>query len=97
MGYVGWGSSGATESALVTAVNSRTHQRRQGVISCGSYLFPFHVLALDKYTSLVMAEREPKVLLCREGLHQGGRRVCGFHHGEQTSQCDGLEDLSVGL
>lgn len=58
--YVGWGSSGATESALVTAVNSRTHQRRQGWISCGSYLFPFHVLALDKYTSLVMAEREPK-------------------------------------
>lgn len=58
--YVEWRSSGATESALVTAVNSRTHQCRQGWISCGSYLFPFHVLALDKRTSLVMAEREPK-------------------------------------
>jgi hypothetical protein len=58
--YVGWGSSGATESALVTVTNIRTHQQRRGWISCGSYLFPFHVLALDKRTSLVMAEREPK-------------------------------------
>jgi hypothetical protein len=39
-----------------------------------------------------------EVRLGREGLHQR-RATCipGFHHGEQTSQCDGLEDLSVGL
>jgi hypothetical protein len=58
--YVGWGSSGATEAALVTATNTKTHQKRRGWISCGSYLFPFHVLTLDKSNSLVMAEREPK-------------------------------------
>jgi hypothetical protein len=58
--YVRWGSSGATEAALVTAINTQTHQKRRGWISCGSYLFPFHVLTLDKSNSLVMAEREPK-------------------------------------
>lgn len=58
--YVGWGSSGATESAFVTAMNTRTRQKRTGWISCGSYIFPFHVLKLDKKISLVMAEREPK-------------------------------------
>jgi hypothetical protein len=58
--YVGWGSSGATEAALITATNAKTHQKLTGWISCGSYVFPFHVLKLNNKLSLVMAEREPK-------------------------------------
>jgi hypothetical protein len=58
--YVGWGTDGATDAALITATNVKTSQRLQGWISCGSYLFPFNVMKLNKAISLVMAEREPK-------------------------------------
>lgn len=60
MKFVRWGSDGATDAALITATNIATHAKRQGWVSCGSYLFPFNVLRLDKTSSLVMAEREPK-------------------------------------
>lgn len=58
--YVRWGSSGATDAALVTATNIKTHLTKSGWISCGSYLFPFNTLKLSDNYSLVMAEREPK-------------------------------------
>jgi len=58
--YVRWGSSGATDAALVTATNIKTHMTKSGWISCGSYLFPFNTLKLSNGYSLVMAEREPK-------------------------------------
>ncbi len=58
--YVAWGSSGATESAFITATNRSSNKKICGWVSCGSYLFPFHVLPLDRKSSLVMAEREPK-------------------------------------
>ena len=58
--YVRWGSSGATDAALVTATNIKTHLTKSGWISCGSYLFPFNTLKLSDGYSLVMAEREPK-------------------------------------
>lgn len=58
--YVGWGTDGATDAALVSATNATTHRRLEGWVSCGSYMFPFRVLKIDKDYSLVMAEREPK-------------------------------------
>src|SRR5574344_903193 len=58
--FIGWGSDGATEAALVSTFNRKTGEHHKGWISCGSYLFPFQVLKLNKKLSLVMAEREPK-------------------------------------
>lgn len=62
--YVEWRSQGALSALLVEAQPLHNEQPQgkplRGWITCGSYLFPFQELALNKHVSLVMAQREPE-------------------------------------
>ncbi|MCF0184533.1 MAG: cytochrome c biogenesis protein ResB [Bacteroidaceae bacterium] len=58
--YVEWKNMGATTAAHVTAKQRETGEMKEGWVSCGSFMFPYHALKLDERYSLVMPEREPK-------------------------------------
>lgn len=58
--YVEWHSMGAAYAAFVKAENRKTHEKRQGWVSCGSFMFPYKALKLDSVCSLVMPDREPR-------------------------------------
>lgn len=58
--YVDCYSTGATYAVHVEAVNKVKGIRREGWISCGSFLFPYQVLKLDSACSLAMPDREPE-------------------------------------
>lgn len=53
-------SVGATYAVYLEAVNSRNGVKKEGWVSCGSFLFPYKAIRLDSLTSLVMPEREPQ-------------------------------------
>jgi hypothetical protein len=78
--YVPWKSTGAMCALLVSARSDkaviggrRATVSRRGWVTCGSYLFPYQILALDDSVSLVMPDREPQryvsrvQILTREG------------------------------
>lgn len=56
--YVEWPTVGATNAAYI--VLTRGDQRREGWVSCGSFLFPYQALRIDSLTSVVMPDREPR-------------------------------------
>ena len=58
--FVSFQSVGATHAAYVVAKNAKTKERREGWISCGSFLFPYKALRLNEKLSLIMPQREPK-------------------------------------
>ena len=53
-------SMGATYAVYLEAVNQKNGQKKEGWVSCGSFLFPYKAIRLDSLTSLVMPEREPQ-------------------------------------
>lgn len=53
-------SMGATYAVYLEAVNRKKGERKEGWVSCGSFLFPYKAIRLDSLTSLVMPEREPQ-------------------------------------
>ena len=53
-------SMGATYAVYLEAVNQKSGQKKEGWVSCGSFLFPYKAIRLDSLTSLVMPEREPQ-------------------------------------
>ena len=53
-------SVGATTAVYVTARRKDTGEKREGWISCGSFMFPYKALRLDETVSLVMPPREPR-------------------------------------
>ena len=63
--YETWEQVGATSALLVKAVSDQTGIERRGWLTCGSYMFPFQMLALNDSISLVMADREPQRFISR--------------------------------
>lgn len=58
--FVAFHSTGATYAVYVKALNVRTNERREGWVSCGSFLFPYKALRLSQHLSLIMPDREPR-------------------------------------
>jgi len=58
--YTEFHSMGATFAAYLKAVNKQNNAKREGWVSCGSFVFPYKALRLDSLTSVVMPEREPQ-------------------------------------
>lgn len=58
--FVSFQSVGAMYAVYVVAKNAKTKERREGWISCGSFLFPYKALRLNEKLSLIMPQREPK-------------------------------------
>ena len=61
--YETWEQVGATSALLVKA--DQTGIERRGWLTCGSYMYPFQMLALNDSISLVMADREPQRFISR--------------------------------
>ncbi|MDR2466120.1 MAG: cytochrome c biogenesis protein ResB [Prevotellaceae bacterium] len=53
-------SEGATSALYVRARNPQTGVSREGWVSCGNYMFPYHSLRLSADESLIMPRREPR-------------------------------------
>jgi len=69
-------SVGATYAVYLEALNSKTHQMKEGWVSCGSFLFPYKALRLDSLTSLIMPEREPQRFASTVTVYtEAGRQV----------------------
>lgn len=58
--FVEFHSEGATTALYVKAYHEANGLKKEGWVSCGSYIFPYVSLQLDDEVSLVMPEREPK-------------------------------------
>lgn len=58
--YVEWPTVGATNAAYIEAVGPDGIEKREGWVSCGSFLFPYQALKLDSALSIVMPDREPR-------------------------------------
>ena len=58
--YVPYFSDGCAAAVFVEACNKKTKETAKGWVSCGSYVFPYNALTLNKKTSVVMPDREPK-------------------------------------
>ena len=58
--YVHRPSSGATCAVLVKASSANGRRVKTGWVTCGSYMYPYQLLALDSKESLVMSGREPQ-------------------------------------
>lgn len=58
--YTAFKSMGASYAAHLKAVNLHNGAQRQGWVSCGSFMFPYHPLRLDDSVSIVMPEREAR-------------------------------------
>ena len=72
--FIPFTSSGAASAAHVTAKGPAGE--RQGWLTCGSYLFPHQVLALDDSVNLVMPQREPRRYVSRVQLFtESGKNV----------------------
>ena len=53
-------SMGATYAIYLKAKNRKTHETKEGWVSCGSFMFPYKALKLNDRISMVMPEREPQ-------------------------------------
>lgn len=53
-------SMGATYAVYLKAKNRKTHETKEGWVSCGSFMFPYKALKLNDRMSMVMPEREPQ-------------------------------------
>ncbi len=74
--FVAFHSIGATYAVYIEADNRLTGVRREGWVSCGSFLFPYKALRLDEQVSLVMPEREPQRFTSDVKLYtQSGRKL----------------------
>lgn len=74
--FVAFHSIGATYAVYIEADNRLTGVRREGWVSCGSFLFPYKALRLDEQVSLVMPEREPQRFASDVKLYtQSGRKL----------------------
>lgn len=74
--FVAFHSIGATYAVYIEADNRLTGVRREGWVSCGSFLFPYKALRLDEQVSLVMPEREPQRFVSDVKLYtQSGRKL----------------------
>lgn len=74
--FVAFHSIGATYAVYIEADNRLTGVRREGWVSCGSFLFPYKALRLDEQVSLVMPEREPQRFASDVKLYtQSGRML----------------------
>lgn len=60
MNFVEFHSMGAAYALYLTAENKKTAERREGWVSCGSFMFPYKAIRLNEEVSLVMPEREPR-------------------------------------
>ncbi len=79
--YVEWHSAGACSAVHVTVESKKKTAgegafcKREGWITCGSYIFPYQLLKLNDSTSLAMPEREPQrfvshvEILTKSGKH----------------------------
>lgn len=60
MNFVEFHSMGAAYALYLTAENRKSGERREGWVSCGSFMFPYKAIRLNEEVSLVMPEREPR-------------------------------------
>lgn len=60
MNFVKFHSMGAAYALYLTAENRKSGERREGWVSCGSFMFPYKAIRLNEEVSLVMPEREPR-------------------------------------
>lgn len=60
MKFVEFHSIGAACALYVKAKNTKDSEQREGWVSCGSFMFPYKALRLNRKVSLIMPEREPK-------------------------------------
>jgi len=58
--FVSYNEEGATAALYVKARNRTDKTEKEGWVSCGSFVFPYSSLRLNKEVSLIMPEREPK-------------------------------------
>lgn len=74
--FVAFYSRGATYAVYVEVVDVHTGVRREGWVSCGSFLFPYKALRLNEQVSLVMPEREPQRFASDVKLYtQSGKKL----------------------
>ena len=60
MKFVEFHSMGAAYALYVKARNTKDGGQCEGWVSCGSFMFPYKALRLNREVSLIMPEREPK-------------------------------------
>lgn len=58
--FTAFHQEGATSALYVKAQNRTDGTKKEGWVSCGSYLFPYASLRLNEKESLIMPNREPK-------------------------------------
>ena len=80
--YDAWMASGAVTAVHVDVdwhpveLAKRRYVKKSGWITCGSYRFPYQLLAIDDHLSLAMLPREPQRYVSRvEILTQSGKDV----------------------
>ena len=74
--YVHRPSSGATCAVLVKASSANGRRVKTGWVTCGSYMYPYQLLALDSKESLVMSGREPQRFVSTVDIHtKTGRNI----------------------
>lgn len=58
--FVEFHSIGATCALYVKAKNTKSNEQHEGWVSCGSFMFPYKALRLNRQVSLIMPDREPR-------------------------------------
>lgn len=75
MNFVAYPSMGATTAVYVAARHPQTGNRREGWVSCGSFMFPYKALRLDDRLSLIMPEREPRKFSSEVKIYTPGKKI----------------------
>ncbi|WP_237039083.1 cytochrome c biogenesis protein ResB [Phocaeicola faecalis] len=83
-------SMGATYAIYLKAKNRKTHETKEGWVSCGSFMFPYKALKLNDRISMVMPEREPQRFASDVTLYtESGKQESGTIEVNKPYEIDG--------
>lgn len=83
-------SMGATYAIYLKAKNRKTHETKEGWVSCGSFMFPYKALKLNDRISMVMPEREPQRFASDVTLYtESGKQESGTIEVNKSYEIDG--------
>ena len=83
-------SMGATYAIYLKAKNRKTHETKEGWVSCGSFMFPYKALKLNDRISMVMPEREPQRFASDVTLYtESGKQESGTIEDNKPYEIDG--------
>lgn len=90
-------SEGAVYAVYLKVTNRKTGRRKEGWVSCGSFMFPCRTLKLDEQVSLVMPEREPQRFASEVVWHtESGLRQEGTVEVNKPFELDGWKMYQSG-